>query len=335
MARIGDTVATLGDVAKRLDKDGKIDKIVEMMTETNEVLDDMLFQEGNLPTGHRTTIRTGLPEVAWRLLNYGVPQSKSQTQQITDTCGMLEAYAEVDKALADLNNNTAAFRLSEDQAFLQAMNKAMAETLFYGDTGKTPERFLGLAPRFGTLDTAQAATAENVIDAGGTGTSLTSIWLVAWGANTVFGIYPKGSKAGFQHKDLGEVTLQMTLPDGRTGQYQGYRTHYKWDMGLVVRDWRYVVRIANINLANITDDKLIKVMIEASERLPDEKLGRPVWYMNRSTRTRLRLARTNKNNVQLTPETVEGKKVLTFDGLPVKRSDGILTAETQVKGAAA
>lgn len=330
MAVLGTTVATLGDVAKRLDKDGKIDKIVELLSETNEVLDDMLFQEGNLPTGHRTTIRTGLPEVAWRLLNYGVPQSKSQTQQITDTCGMLEAYAEVDKALADLNNNTAAFRLSEDQAFLQAMNKAQASTLFYGDTAKHPERFLGLAPRFATLDKTKAATAENVIDAGGTGNDLTSIWLVAWGANTVFGIYPKGSKAGFQHTDLGEVTLQMTLPNGQVGQYQGYRTHYKWDIGLVVRDWRYIVRIANIKLSSITDDNLIKFMIQASELLPDEKLGRPVWYMNRSTRTRLRLAKTNKSNVQLTPETVEGKKVLTFDGIPVKRCDGITSTESAV-----
>ena len=330
MAVLGTTVATLGDVAKRLDKDGKIDKIVELLSETNEVLDDMLFQEGNLPTGHRTTIRTGLPEVAWRLLNYGVPQSKSQTQQITDTCGMLEAYAEVDKALADLNNNTSAFRLSEDQAFLQAMNKAQASTLFYGDTAKHPERFLGLAPRFATLDKTKAATAENVIDAGGTGADLTSIWLVAWGANTVFGIYPKGSKAGFQHTDLGEVTLQMTLPNGQVGQYQGYRTHYKWDIGLVVRDWRYIVRIANIKLSSITDDNLIKFMIQASELLPDEKLGRPVWYMNRSARTRLRLAKTNKSNVQLTPETVEGKKVLTFDGIPVKRCDGITSTESAI-----
>lgn len=333
MALTGTTVATLGDIAKRLDKDGKIDKIVEMLSETNEVLDDMLFQEGNLPTGHKTTIRTGLPEVAWRLLNYGVPQSKSTTQQITDTCGMLEAYAEVDKALADLNNNTAAWRLSEDQAFIQAMDKAMAETLFYGDTSKTPERFLGLAPRFATLNPG-VATSENIIDAGGTGSALTSIWLTAWGANTVFGIYPKGSKAGLQHKDLGEVTLHMELPDGRVGQYQGYRTHYKWDIGLVVRDWRYIVRICNIDLSKITDDKLISLLIEASERLPDEKLGRPVWYMNRSARTRLRLARTNKSNVQLTPETVEGRKVLTFDGIPVKRCDGIVTTESQVTAAA-
>ena len=330
MPLIGDTVATLGDIAKRLDKDGKIDKIVEMLKDTNEVLDDMLFQEGNLPTGHKTTIRTGLPEVAWRMLNYGVAQSKSQTQQIVDNCGMLEAYAEVDKALADLNNNTAAFRLSEDQAFLQAMNRAMAHTLFYGDTDITPERFLGVAPRFSSLDPETAATAENVIDAGGTGDKLTSVYLVAWGANTVFGIYPKGSKAGFQHKDLGEVTLQMTLPDGRTGQYQGYRTHYKWDIGLVVRDWRYIARVANIDLAKITDDKLISCMIEASERLPDENMGRPVWYMNRAARTKLRLARLNKSNVRLESESVEGKKTLFFDGIPVKRCDAILTTENQV-----
>jgi hypothetical protein len=330
MALIGDTVATLGDVAKRLDKDGKIDTIVEMLKDTNEVLEDMLFQEGNLPTGHKTTIRTGLPEAAWRLLNYGVPQSKSQTQQIVDTCGMLEAYAEVDKALADLNNNTAAFRLSEDQAFLQAMNKAMAHSLFYGDTALTPERFLGLAPRFSSLDPSVAATAKNVIDAGGTGGKLTSIYLVPWGANTVFGIYPKGSKAGWQHKDLGEVTLQMTLPDGRVGQYQGYRTHYKWDIGLVVRDWRYIVRIANIDLASITDTKFVNLLITASEMLPDENLGRPVFYMNRPVRTRLRLARLNKDNVRLTFDNVEGKKVMAFDGIPVKRCDAIVNTEALV-----
>ncbi len=34
-------------------------------------------------------------------------------------CGMLETYSEIDKALADLNGNTAAYRLSEDRAFLE------------------------------------------------------------------------------------------------------------------------------------------------------------------------------------------------------------------------
>ncbi len=326
MAVIGETVATLGDIAKRLDANGKIDKIVEMLGQTNEILDDMMFKEGNLPTGHKTTIRTGLPSAAWRLLNYGVPQSKSKTQQITDTCGMLEAYAEVDKDLADLNGNTGEFRLSEDRAFLEAMNQEMARTLFYGDTSKNPERFLGLAPRFSGLDKTKAPTAVNVIDAGGTGSNLTSIWLVCWGDQTVFGIYPKGSKAGFQHNNKGQVTLE----DKDGGKYEGYRTHYKWDIGLVVRDWRYVVRIANVDLATITDEKLIEVLIEASELLPDQRLGRAVFYMNRRTRTKLRNAKLNKKNVELTPDNVAGKKVLSFDEIPVKRCDAIELVEKQV-----
>jgi hypothetical protein len=327
MALVADTFTSLGDVAKRLDANGKIDTIVEMLKLTNEILDDMVFSEANLPTGHRSTIRTGLPSTAWRLLNYGVKQSKSKTAQITDTCGMLEAYAEVDKVLADLNGNTGAFRTSEDQAFIQSMNNAMADTLFYGDTNKHPERFLGLTPRFSTLDKIKAPSAENVIDAGGTADgALTSIWLPCWGPQTLFGIYPKGSKAGFQHNDLGEVTLFD--PDG--GKYQGYRTHYKWDIGLVMRDWRYVVRIANIDLATITDEDLIKVLITASEQLPDQKMGRPVFYMNRQARTRLRLARLNKVNVQLTFDNVEGKKIMSFDEIPVKRSDAILLTEKRV-----
>jgi hypothetical protein len=326
MAIIGETVATLGDIAKRLDANGKIDVIVEMLTQTNEILDDMTFKEGNLPTGHKTTIRTGLPSAAWRLLNYGVPQSKSKTQQIIDTCGMLEAYAEIDKALADLNGNSGAFRLSEDRAFLEAMNQEMAKTLFYGDTSKNPERFLGLAARYATLDKAKAATAENIIDAGGTGNNLTSIWLPCWGDQTCFGIYPKGSKAGFQHNDLGEVTLF----DAAGGQYQGYRTHYKWDIGLVLRDWRYVARSAKIDLATIEDEKLIDLMIAASEQLPNQKLGRPVFYMNKTVRTRLRQAIRKDKNVHLSIGEVAGKKVLSFDEITVRRCDAILLTEKQV-----
>jgi hypothetical protein len=321
MAVTAEEPASLADVAKRLDANGKIDVIVEQLTKTNEILEDMLFQEANLPTGHKTTIRSDLPTATWRLLNYGVQQSKSRTHQIVSTCGMLEAYAEVDKALADLNGNTGAFRVSEDQAFLQAMNIAMAETLFYGNVDIAPERFHGFAAHLST------ASQPNVIDAGGTTSgSLTSIYLCSWGPQTVFGIYPKGSKAGFRHDDLGEVTLF----DADGGKYQGYRTHYKWDLGLVVRDWRYLIRIANIDLADINYNALINLMVEASELLPDQKLGRPVFYMNRQTRTRLRLARLNKANVQLFFDNAEGKKVMTFDEIPVRRSDAVLNTEPRV-----
>ena len=329
MAVLSTTNPTLADVAKRYDADGKIDTIVELLSETNEVLDDMTFLEGNLPTGHKTTVRSGLPSSTWRKLNYGVQPSKSTTVQITDTAGMLEAYAEVDKALADLNGNTASFRLSEDRAFLESMNQTMASTLFYGDTGTDPEKFMGLGPRYNSLS---AESGDNIIVGGGSGSDNTSIWLVCWGPNTCHGIYPKGSQAGLNHQDLGEVTLE----DAASGKYQGYRTHYKWDIGMSVRDWRYIVRIPNIDVSNLTKDAsgssaaLVDLMVQAVEKLPNVNLGRAVFYGNRTISSILRRQITNTSNVRLSMDEVAGKRVMSFDGIPFRRNDAILNTEATI-----
>lgn len=327
MATVGSLAVTLSDLARRME-DKKIAKIIEILAEQNEILQDIPFMEGNLPTGHKTTIRSGLPSVAWRLLNYGVQPSKSRTVQVTDTAGMLEAYAEVDKALADLNGNTAAFRLSEDKAFLEAMNQELANTLFYGNTATDPEKFLGLAARYNDLS---AENAENILSAGGSGSDNTSIYLVVWGDNTCHGIYPKGSKAGLQTKDLGEVTLE----DANGGKYQGYRTHYKWDVGVTLRDWRYGVRIANIDVSDLTKDAasgadLVDLMTQAIELLPTENAGKAVFYCNKTVRSYLRRQIRNANNVNISMEEVAGKKVVAFDGIPVRKCDAILNTESVV-----
>ena len=329
MATLSTTNPTLSDVAKRYDADGKIDTIVEMLAETNEVLEDMTFLEGNLPTGHRTTIRSGLPGSTWRKLNYGVQPSKSTTVQVTDTTGMLEAYAEVDKSLADLNGNTGAFRLSEDRAFLESMNQTMANTLFYGDTGTDPEKFMGLSARYNSTG---AASGDNIILGGGSGSDNTSVWLVCWGPNTIHGIYPKGSQAGLNHHDLGEVTLE----DAASGKYQGYRTHYKWDVGMTVRDWRYAVRIPNIDISNLnkgatsSSADLVDLMVQAIELLPNTNLGRCVFYGNRTISSILRRQITNTSNVRLSMDEVAGKRVMTFDGIPFRRNDALLKNEALV-----
>ncbi len=331
LAAMAATYPSYLDVANRLGEDGKVVKtIIELLEKTNEILDDMMPVEGNLPTGHRTTVRTGLPSATWRLLNYGVQPSKSQTMPVTDSTGMLEAYAEIDKALADLNGNTSAFRLSEDMAFLEAMNIEMASTLFYGNVAVDPEKFTGFAPRYSSLSTDTTKAGYNIIDAGGTGSDNTSIWLVVWGANTCHGIYPKGSQLGFTREDLGQVTLL----DGASGRYEGYRTHYKWDIGLTVRDWRYVVRIANIDWsATITDTSapdLVKFMVDASEMIPNLSMGKAAYYMRREIRTALRHQIRTTTNVNLTFDTVEGKRVMSMDEIPVRRVDALLNTEARI-----
>lgn len=331
MATLSVTNPTLLDLAKATDPDGSIARVVEILNQRNEVLEDMPWMEGNLPTGHRTTVRSGLPTPTWRKLYGGVQPTKSRRVQVTDNCGMLEDYAEVDKALADLNGNTEAFRISEDRAHIEGMSQEMAQTLFYGNEGSEPEAFTGLAPRFNSLS---AENADNIIDAfSGSGGDLTSIWLVVWGENSVHGIVPKGSKTGVQMTDKGQVTIENA--DGSGGRMEAYRTHYRWDCGLTVRDWRQIVRIANIDvseLGTIANTKnIINWMVQAAERVDNLNAGRPVFYMNRTIREKLRLGILEKISNNLTWETVAGKRVMTFDDIPVKRVDQILKTESRVQ----
>lgn len=331
MAALQTIHPTLLDVTKRLDPNGKIDTIAEILNETNEILSDMVWVEGNLPTGHRTTVRTGLPTPTWRKLYGGVQPTKSTTAQITDSCGMLEAYAEVDKALADLNGNTAAFRLSEDRAHIEGINQEFVSTLFYGNEGTEPEAFTGFAPRFNSLS---AVNGEQIIqNAGIEGSDNASIWLIVWGQNTVHGIYPKGSVGGLKHEDKGQVTIENV--DGNGGRMEAYRSHYRWDCGLTVRDWRYIVRI-QYDQEDLTKDAktgpdLIDLMSDALERVPSLTMGRPVFYANRKALSFLRRQIANKvTNSTLTMETVAGKKVTHFDGIPVRRVDQLTNNEAAV-----
>lgn len=328
MAVLATTVATLADVAKRTDPSGRIADIVELLKQDNEVLDDMLWMEGNLETGHRTTVRTGIPTPTWRRLNYGVQPTKSTTVQITDNCGMLEAYAEVDKDLAMLNGNTQAFRLSEDMAHIQGISHELAQTLFYGNEGTAPAEFTGLAPRYNALSGAESS--QNVITGGGSGSDNSSIWLVVWGANSLHGIYPKESSAGLKQQDMGEVTLE-SAPNGG-GRMQALRTHYQWKCGLTVRDWRYAVRIANIDISALTPDAsagadLVDLCAQALEKVQNINAGRAAFYMNRTVRSVLRRQLKNAANVNLTLDQATGKHVMQIDGVPVRRCDAILNTE--------
>ena len=333
MATLAVTNPTLADVAKATDPDGKIATIVEILNETNEMLDDMVWVEGNLPTGHRTTVRAGLPAPTWRKLYGGVQPTKATNVQVTDTTGMLEAYAEIDKALADLNGNTAAFRMTEDKAHIEGMSQEFMSTLMYGNEGTAPEEFTGFAPRFN--DNSGPANADNIILGGGSGSDNSSIWLISWGANTVHGIYPKGSKAGLQFNDKGQVTIEDS--DGSNGgRYEAYRSHYRWDVGLSVRDWRYVVRICNIDNSALQADKggssadITDLMSQAVELLPNASSGRPAFYMNRTLRSTLKRQIANTTNVNITQDQVGGKHVVSFDGIPVRRCDSLTSTEATI-----
>lgn len=339
MATLAANQLTLADWAARTDPNGRVPKVAELLSQTNEILEDAVFKEGNLPTGERVVIRTGLPIVYFRLLNAGVPTSKSTTAQVDEACAMLEARSHIDAKLVELNGNSAEFRLSEDSAFIEAMNQAQADAMFYGNPAVDPKTYLGLATRFGAI--SGAGNAQNILDAGGTSTDNTSVWLVVWGTDTVYCPFPKGSTAGLRHRDLGEESVQ----DGSGNWYQAVRTLYQWDNGLVVKDWRYVVRICNVDVSDLAAQtgtqastaatELIKLMARAQDRIPNMNKGRAVFYANRTVYSFLRIMALNKSQNAVTIETAMNQfgnavKMTTFLGTPLRKVDRILNTEARV-----
>ncbi len=336
MATVGTSYLTIADLIKKKDPDNKAATIIELLNEENELMQDAFVIEGNLPTGHRTTMRSGLPTVTWRKL-YGYTQpSKSTVVQVDDTAGILEGFSFVDKDLAELNGDVAVTRLDEDTAFFEAMNQEFAQTLFRGNTDTAPEEFLGLSPRFSTISTTVGEAGTQIIDAGSTGSDNVSMWLLKWAKNKLHLFFPKGTEMGLTHLDMG---LQ-TETNSAGGKRLGYQTNYKWKVGLAVRDYRHIVRIANIGKADLltigsgsdTSPELINFMIRALYlKMQNLSGGKMVFYCGREVFTALTEKATAKSNVNLTFENFGGeRKIMAFHGIPIKLVDELSVSEARV-----
>lgn len=328
MATLGARNLTLADIAKRLDPKHKVDSIIELLNQDHEILDDAVFVQCNDGTRHKTTIRAGLPTPTWRKLYGGVQSTKSATAQVFDSCGMLEALPKIDCDVIDKSADPSGAMLSEVAPHLESMKQEVEDTLFYGDTGLNPERFHGLSVRYGqTGGTDESLSTFNVLSGGASSgqTDCTSVWLIGWGDNACHMLFPQGSNAGLTQRSLGK---ELVTADDGSGDYEAYVTKFKWDVGLSVKDWRAVGRIPNIDVGNLEAESsaadLIKLMIRLEERVMHYgglTAARFSWVMHPRVRTMLRLQMLNKvGNSTLSLENIAGKRVMAFNGTPIRVS---------------
>jgi len=343
MAVQGSGVATIIDVLTEMAPDGRQLDIAEVLTQQNPILEDMHWEEGNTVTGHKDGARTVLPTPSFRALNAGVPVTKPGSTTIEETAALLEDFSQVDRELAIMSGNVDTYRLKQARPHVQGMANKQATTLFYGNANANPLEYTGFAPRYNTLSTTTNKAAANVINAGGTGSNLRSIWLIGWGPDTVFGIYPKNTRGGLDHEDVTNASGEgehgfpaaTVLTDGSGNMYMGYRDHWIWRCGLFVKDWRYVVRIANIDPTAIvldaaTGPKLEDLMVQAAEQIESLDGVNAVFYVPRIIRTWFRRQLLNRKNQFLGWDEIGGKKIMTFNEVPVRRTDALNVAETQV-----
>ncbi len=330
MSTLGANYLTLADRMKRTENGKIAAEIIEMMSETNEVLQDANALQCNDGSNHITTIRTGLPSAVFRKLYGFVPSSKSTTEQVKDVTGMLETYSIVDVDLVDKSENPKKFRLSESSAFIEAMNQKLQETIFYGSIKENAAAFDGLTARYSKKSTDSKKIGYNIIDAGGTGNDNTSIWFVTWGDLHTSLLYPQGSQAGIQHKDDGILT--ETSSTG--GKRKVYQDHFKMDVGLSVRDWRSTCRIANIDVSNLSTENaadLEDLLNQAYYKIRRfAKTGKTYIYCNSTILMHFEAQLKSKTNVNFTIKEYLNDNILHYKNIPIRECEQITCEEVAV-----
>ena len=320
-------LATLYDMAARLGAKGDrmAQRIVELQAQKNDVWRVMPFKPCNDGTKEVVQLREQLPELAWRMINQGSETLKTGTKQASYTTGGLEVFSTVDERALAMNGNSNQWRLSENDGIQTAMSNQMSETIFYGDEKVNPAGFTGFGAHYYSK-TGTGIWGEQIIDAGGTGSNLTSLWVVTFGMDTVYGITPSNIPAGYRYKDNGRV--QVADPNGK--KFYAYESQFNWDMGIAIRDPRYVVRLANIDTKDRDDTTFIEKLIEAVDQIYDPDKGKTVLLCNRKVNTYISILAQNKNNVNLRIDEFAGKKITHFWQYPILRNDAILNTESQI-----
>lgn len=313
---------SLVEQAKRIDPSGNQAQIVEVL---NRKMGGMLTEAPWLPSNdvwtNKTTRRASLPAGSRRRLNQRISASVSRTTEIMDVIENIEDWCEVDAMLVDSMPSPAMFRSGEVDAFIEGLGQTFASDLIYADSNVDPDACHGLAPRLGTLDS------RFVIGAGGTGSDLTSIYIVTWGQDTAYLIYPKNMAAtlGVMHEDEGKVTSETS-----DGKMKVYRDHFQIRGGVVVRHPRAIARYANIEQASVgantfNEDDLI-TLINNMVKGPGTRM-----YCNETILTQMQIRAKDKNNVYYTPggNALSGEPPLYFNGIPIRPFDREILLNTE------
>ena len=319
MADLTDTSLGLVEVVKRHDPNGNLSTIAEVLARATPIVNDAVWKEGNDIFSNKTVRRSSLPSGTWRKLNFGVAKESSDTVEMVDVIGILEARAENDVEIINAFSNPQQARMDESASFLEGLSQEMAATMLYGNALTAPEEFTGLAPRMDNL-----AATTNVI--GGGASTGESIYIVTWGVNTCFMAYPRNTTSGLQHEDLG---IQDAF-DSSNNRFRAYCDRFVWRAGMVVKHPKAIARYANLEGTGTTttfdEDELIR-LLNRMVTGPGTKI-----YVSRDMLTQMQIRLKDKSNVYFgrSDGLDGGGKVLTFNGFDVRMCESISADETTV-----
>ncbi len=291
-------------------------------------------------------VRTdSLPIASTRRWNEGIKATASKNAPINDPIALFEDYSEVDFDLWEIQNNPEMWRAQQDMNHIEGLFQLMESTLLYGSLASNPGSFNGLATRFNNLESypnGDSSWKPNVWNGGLATGPATSAWMIEFGDDTFYGIYPPNTPAGLTFRDLGEITKETSAATGSISSnymYQVLRTMLRWYLGMQVADERCIQRICNINPIGFSGPSGFdeNIFIQAKNQLPrfGEAPG-TVILVNRDLKTQIDIrAVSQKINTYFTPPSdnsmdVFGKAVTKFQNIPIYVAEKISSLETIV-----
>lgn len=324
MTTVTSTFPTLAHIMASIGPDGMEARVANVLSRKLPILDYLPWQEGNLATGHQITQSVNsLPSGAWRRLNEGVPYTVTETAHYVESCGILEDNSKIDEVMLEMNGG-AAYRAIEDQLKLEAFRQQFMTALIYESVSTNPSRIHGLTPRYPA--TTGYTSSSYVLAGTNAGVNARSIWLVTFAPRKIYGIYPKGTKAGLESIDRGLVKNTDSV-----GTLWCYETTHRWRCGLAVEDYRYAVRFQwdpDDSAMDASEKSLYLKMQDMLSTIYEVGEG-TVFMMDRTSKMRLD-AQLASNTVNFL-EYVErgGKRIPMFQGVPILVDDSF-AAETAI-----
>ena len=316
---------TLAELAKRTNNKQTLD-IANVLSKITPIIADAVWVEANQLTGHVHNREVALAgSGTWRDVNEGVSPTAGQTTQVIEDIGYLEDRSEIDELLVKLAPEPKVFRYNEDLLHLRGLAQTIETAFWYGNRTTAPKQINGIATRYNTL----SPTPDNVYDAGAAA-NRTSVYIIRWGTDSVFCVYPRNSKTlGVEKIDHGLELITTTAP----ARFYAWVTQFIFNIGLCVRDHRCIQRLANINGAAsattglVDENKLIEMYFNIKETGGTEGC---VMYCNNIVASQLAIRAKDKPNVFWPTTDAFGKPVIKFWDIPIHVSTMITSAEAAV-----
>ncbi len=344
MSTITPGVFTYSEWAVRRDADGELSQLVNLKSQNNAILADMMAAECTAGNAFQFTQVTSLQTATRRSYNQGVSPGINTAGKQTQTAIEYAVVSQIDESLGQLGGQLAASRMQEDRLSMEGLQQKVASDLFYSNNTTDPTAFTGFSNIYNTVTTSTSQIANNVIDCGGTQSTNASLWLICWGPKQIHTIFPQGMMAGMQHIDRGLQPVQ----DAAAKTYYAYVSWLKWNIGLAIHDWRFAARACNIDvtlfgggssadLISILNALVFKPSVMPAGVAPVQtaddpniSMGRAAFYCNRTIALALDLQAQNKTNVLLKMEQWDGMSITTYRGIPIRIVDKLTIAETKV-----